>query len=148
MGEREDFDRVSDFSQSYATCKWGKGVWKPRVSVFFLALHFMLAPQRASRRCQCLAQVHVLGQNLDFRGTVQTVANTAPSLSGCCSEQSCELHSLQDRRLMAGDTAGDTAGPLVGFRGLSEVPVLLGGDETPTSSFLGGANPIYSLRIK
>lgn len=49
---------------------------------------------------------------------------------------------------MAGDTAEDTAGPLVGFRGLSKVPVLLRGDETPTSSFLGGANPIYSLRIK
>lgn len=76
----------------------------------------------------------MLGQNLDFRGTVQTVTNTAPS--------------LQDRRLMAGDTAEDTAGPLVGFRGLSKVPVLLRGDETPTSSFLGGANPIYSLRIK
>lgn len=70
------------------------------------------------------------------------------ALSGWCSRQSSEPHALQDRRLMAGDTAKDTAGPLVGFGGLFKVPVLLRGDETPTSGFLGRANPIYSLKIK
>lgn len=105
-----------------------------------LCLHLSSLPTDASVSGSCDGAESWFQRHCPDSKTTET--STVPSLPGLRSRQSPEPHSPQYRWLVARDTAEDTASPLVGSRVLLKVPVLLRGDASPASGFLGGFNPI------